>query len=94
MKRFTFPIIVEADPDGYFASCPTLQGCYCQGGTHEEAVINIKDAVCLHIEDRLAAGIVEVEPAQRHSDQLAAGSLQRGQHLFVGSILAGAQEEA
>lgn len=56
MKRLTLPIIVEADADGYFVSCPTLQGCYSQGNTYEEALKNIKDAIRLHIEDRLADG--------------------------------------
>jgi predicted RNase H-like HicB family nuclease len=56
MKRFTLPIIVESDPDGYFVSCPALQGCYSQGDTYEEAITNIKDAIRLHIEDRLADG--------------------------------------
>ncbi len=56
MKRLTFPIIVEADSDGYFVSCPALQGCYSQGETYEQAVANIKDAIRLHIEDHLADG--------------------------------------
>lgn len=56
MKQLTLPIVVEADADGYFVSCPTLQGCYSQGDTYEEAVENIKDAIRLHIEDRLADG--------------------------------------
>ena len=33
-----------------------LQGCYSQGETYEEAIANIKDAIRLHIEDRLADG--------------------------------------
>ena len=56
MKQLTLPIVIEADTDGYFVSCPALQGCYSQGDTHEEAVENIKDAIRLHIEDRLAGG--------------------------------------
>jgi predicted RNase H-like HicB family nuclease len=56
MKRLTLPIVIEADADGYFVSCPALQGCYSQGDTYEEAVENIKDAIRLHIEDRLADG--------------------------------------
>ncbi len=56
MKHLTLPIVVEADSDGYFVSCPSLQGCYSQGETYEEAVENIKDAIRLHIEDRLANG--------------------------------------
>jgi predicted RNase H-like HicB family nuclease len=56
MKCITFPIILEADSDGCFVSCPTLHGCYSQGDTFEEAVANIKGAIRLHIEDRLADG--------------------------------------
>lgn len=56
MKHMTLPIIVEADADGYFVSCPALQGCYSQGDTYEEAIENIKDAIRLHIEDRQSRG--------------------------------------
>ena len=56
MKQLTLPIVIESDADGYFVSCPSLQGCYSQGETYEEAVENIKDAIRLHIEDRLAGG--------------------------------------
>ena len=54
MKNISLPIVVESDADGYFVSCPSLQGCYSQGDTYEEAVENIKDAIRLHIADRLA----------------------------------------
>lgn len=54
MKHYHFSIIIEQDENGYFAFCPELQGCYGQGGTYEEAMQNIKDAVKLHIEDRVA----------------------------------------
>jgi len=63
MKQLMFPIIVETDSDGYFVSCPALQGCYSQGDTYEEAMGNIKDAIHLHIEDRLANGEEIPEPA-------------------------------
>jgi predicted RNase H-like HicB family nuclease len=56
MSQFTFPIIIEADEDGYYVSCPALQGCYSQGDTYEEAIANIRDAIRLHIEDRRAEG--------------------------------------
>mgnify|MGYP001571691167 CR=1 FL=1 len=52
MRKYNLSIIVENDKDGYFVSCPELQGCYSQGGTYEEAVKNIKDAIRLHLEDR------------------------------------------
>jgi len=56
MKHVTLPIVIQADADGYFVSCPVLQGCYSQGDTYEEAVENIRDAIRLHIEDRTADG--------------------------------------
>ncbi len=61
MKHFTLPIVIEGDADGYFVSCPALQGCYSQGDTYEEAVENIKDAIRLHIVDRLADGETCIE---------------------------------
>ncbi|HAX62404.1 MAG TPA: type II toxin-antitoxin system HicB family antitoxin [Elusimicrobia bacterium] len=48
-----FSVVIEKDTSGYFAFCPELQGCYTQGETYEEAMSNIKDAIELHIEDRL-----------------------------------------
>ncbi|NJL38312.1 MAG: type II toxin-antitoxin system HicB family antitoxin [Leptolyngbyaceae cyanobacterium SM1_4_3] len=56
MNRFQFPVVIEKDEEGYFASCPTLQGCYTQGDSYEEALQNIQDAILLHIEDRIANG--------------------------------------
>jgi predicted RNase H-like HicB family nuclease len=56
MKHLTLPIVLEADDNGYFVSCPALQGCYSQGETYEEAVENIKDAIRLHLDDRIANG--------------------------------------
>ncbi|MBI2543407.1 MAG: type II toxin-antitoxin system HicB family antitoxin [Candidatus Aenigmarchaeota archaeon] len=54
MANYKFSIVIEKDEDGYYAYCPELQGCYTQGETYEEVLKNIKDAVKLHIEDRLA----------------------------------------
>jgi len=56
MNTYRFSVVIEKDADGYFAFCPELQGCYTQGGTYEETLANIRDAVQLHIADRLAAG--------------------------------------
>ena len=53
MKQYHFSIIIEQDKDGYFIFCPELQGCYSQGDTYEEAMNNIKDAIKLHLEDRI-----------------------------------------
>ena len=53
MGNYRFAIVVEKDKQGYFAYCPELQGCYTQGETFEEVIENIKDAIKLHVEDRL-----------------------------------------
>lgn len=56
MSAYKFSVIIEKDSDGYFAFCPELQGCYTQGGTYEEVLANTKDAIRLHIEDRIKSG--------------------------------------
>jgi predicted RNase H-like HicB family nuclease len=53
MVQIKLSIVVEHDGDGYFVSCPALQGCYSQGETYAEAIENIQDAIRLHIEDRI-----------------------------------------
>lgn len=56
MTNYRFSVIVEKDNDGYFAFCSEMQGCYTQGDTYEEVIANIKDAIQLHVEDRLESG--------------------------------------
>jgi len=62
MKNFRLSIVIEKDKNGYFALCPTFQGCYTQGRTYEEVIKNIIDAIKLHIEDRLATGEQITQP--------------------------------
>jgi len=56
MSIYRFSVVIEKDSEGYFAFCPELQGCYTQGATYEEVLENIKDAIRLHIEDRIESG--------------------------------------
>ncbi len=56
MRNYRFSVVIERDQDGYFAFCPELQGCYSQGDTYEETLDNIRDAIHLHLEDRLDCG--------------------------------------
>jgi predicted RNase H-like HicB family nuclease len=56
MRAYKFSVVIEKDSEGYFAFCPELQGCYTQGDTYEEVLENIKDAIRLHIEDRIESG--------------------------------------
>jgi predicted RNase H-like HicB family nuclease len=55
-RVYRFSVVIEKDKDGYFAFAPDLQGCYIQGDTYEEALENIRDAIRLHVEDRLDSG--------------------------------------
>src|SRR5437660_1285126 len=52
VKNYKFSIIIEEDAHGFFVSCPAIQGCYSQGKTYDEAILNIKDAIRLHLADR------------------------------------------
>jgi len=56
MPVYRISVVIEKDEDGYFAYSPELQGCYTQGETYEEVLENIKDAIKLHIIDRLEEG--------------------------------------
>jgi predicted RNase H-like HicB family nuclease len=57
MTEYEFTVVIERDEDGRFlAVCPALQGCYTEGEAEEEARALIKDAIRLHIEDRLTSG--------------------------------------
>ncbi len=54
MTNYRFSVVIEKDSEDFFAWCPELQGCYTQGRTYEEALEEIRDAIRLHVEDRLA----------------------------------------
>ncbi len=56
MTKYHFAVVVEKDENGYFAYVPELQGCYTQGSTFEDTMSNIKDAIKLHVEDRVENG--------------------------------------
>lgn len=62
MKIYHFSAVIEKDKDGYYALCPELQGCYTQGGTYEEVVESIKDAIRLHVLDRIEDGEEILQP--------------------------------
>jgi predicted RNase H-like HicB family nuclease len=50
---YRFLVVIEKDKEGYFAFTPELQGCYVQGESYEEVLENIRDAIKLHVEERL-----------------------------------------
>ena len=46
MTNYSIQVLIEQDEDRkYIASCPSLEGCYIQGDTFEEAIENIKDVI-------------------------------------------------
>jgi predicted RNase H-like HicB family nuclease len=50
-------ILEPNDPEeGYTVTVPALPGCVSCGDTVEEALENIKDAICLYIQDSLKHG--------------------------------------
>jgi antitoxin HicB len=58
MNSFDFKVLLERDAeyDGYVVTCPSLQGCYSQGKTVEEALANIREAIELVLEDMESRG--------------------------------------
>jgi predicted RNase H-like HicB family nuclease len=62
MSTYHFSAVIEKDRDGYYAFCPEFQGCYTQGDTYEEVLENIKDAIQLHVGDRMEEGEEILQP--------------------------------
>ncbi len=57
MAEYEFTVVLQRDENNNFvAICPSLQGCYTEGKTEEEAMGLIKDAIYLHTKDRLERG--------------------------------------
>ncbi len=48
----TFHVILTAQPDGgFFIECPSLPGCYTQSDMREEALVNIREAFLIALDD-------------------------------------------
>ncbi|MBI2603936.1 MAG: type II toxin-antitoxin system HicB family antitoxin [Candidatus Harrisonbacteria bacterium] len=48
-----YPVVIEAcEEGGYFADCPSLQGCHAEGKTYAEVIEHIEDVINAHIEIR------------------------------------------
>ena len=45
-------VVIERGDDGYFvAHCPVLKSCWSQGKTRDEALINIREAIALFLNE-------------------------------------------
>ncbi|HVF48853.1 MAG TPA: type II toxin-antitoxin system HicB family antitoxin [Pyrinomonadaceae bacterium] len=52
-----FNVTLDRDEDGvWIVECPSIPGCVSQGGTREEALENIKDAIRLCLQVRAEKG--------------------------------------
>lgn len=43
--RFTYPMIIHDDPDGFWGEFPDLPGCVTQGDTLNELMLNAEEAM-------------------------------------------------
>jgi antitoxin HicB len=64
MNALDFKVFLERDETygGYVVRCPSIQGCYSQGKTVEEALANIREAIELCLEDMESRGEPLPEP--------------------------------
>jgi predicted RNase H-like HicB family nuclease len=53
-----FVTTLERDEDGvWIAECPAIPGCVSQGHTHDEALVNIREAIAACLEVRAEHGL-------------------------------------
>lgn len=58
MMSMRLPVVLTRDEDGMFvAECPIIPGCISQGRTREEALVNIREAIELCLENREQEGL-------------------------------------
>ncbi len=51
MKVYFYPVIVQVENPGYSAYVPDIDGCFSEGETLTETLLNIQDAIGLSLED-------------------------------------------
>jgi antitoxin HicB len=59
MKHYTYTIEIhpaDTGETGYWVSVPALPGCFTQGDTYEEALVNAEEAIIGHLEALAKAG--------------------------------------
>jgi len=53
-----FTVTLDRDEDGvWIAECPSIPGCVSQGGTREEALENVREAIAACLEVRAERGM-------------------------------------
>ena len=44
-----YKVLLHESEEGFSVSCPGLPGCWSQGATEEEALLNIQDAIAEYL---------------------------------------------
>lgn len=65
--RNEFTAVIEPDGQWFIAYCPEVPGANGQGQTKQEAMVSLRDAIALILEDRREAGLRGV-PADAECD--------------------------
>jgi len=53
-----FQVTLDRDEDGvWIVECPSIPGCISQGGSRDEALANIQEAIALCLEVRAELGL-------------------------------------
>ena len=63
-----FPVVITKDEDGFYvAECASLEGCYTQGKTLDEALKNIREVILMCLEETGGKAIRAVREASVHT---------------------------
>ena len=56
-----YPVVLYESDEGFAVSCPALPGCWSQGKTREDALVNIREAIQLWLESAEEDALREAE---------------------------------
>ena len=62
MTTMRYAVVIERGPQGYGAYVPDLPGVISVGDTQEEVMVNVREAMTLHLEGLREAGDDIPEP--------------------------------
>ena len=63
-------VLIKSD-EGYAVTCPALPGCWSQGDTRDDAILNIADAITLYLKCTL-------EQTKERRDSLVSEATKEG----------------
>ena len=84
--EITYSVVLTYSEEGYSVACPALRGCFSQGDSEEEALVNIKEAITVWLKG-------EVLDARRRTqaaldEELEAGFPAKLVNVTIGRITA------